>query len=329
MLALRRQDNELEVLPDASVWGGVKGLQVLNLAGNKITSMELQKIGACLGPKLTTLQVDRNELDALPLPFAALQLLDTLTAAENEIQEIGEGVGLLKQLMFLNLEDNKITELPVELSQLSVKKLKEIKLSGNPLRDPKCRRILEKEKLPVKPLLQYLAKVAKSGGGKKSKKKEAAAKQPKALSTADMIARIHLIYEKKNPDKLGDVPKIMAKYTGKETALYAAMLKKYEVDEGSFFTSDDEDDEDESEEEAEPAPAPKSKKDKSKKKKKKPKEESDEDEPEPQVHVEADRRLGVGMPLRDIRKRVRFVYEQQNPDKVRPAISRARARIVG
>ena len=57
-------------------------------------------------------------------------------------------------------------------------------------------------------------------------------------------------------------------------------------------------------------------------------EESDEDEPEPQV--EADRRLGVGMPLRDIRKRVRFVYEQQNPDKVRPpAISRAQARIVG
>ena len=35
--------------------------------------------------------------------------------------------------------------------------------------------------------------------------------------------------------QVGDVPKLMAKYKGKETALYAAMLKKYEINDVEDF----------------------------------------------------------------------------------------------
>ena len=150
---------------------------------------------------------------------------------------------------------------------MSYKKFKEIKLKNNPLKDPRCKRILEREKLPVKPLLQHLSKVAKQaaqggggGGGKKGKKgkknqqvsseeeeeddeeeeEEEEGEQaagPKAGLNADAIKkRITLIYQNKNPEKLADVGDLMTKYTGKEDALYAAMVKKYAIKE-SFFTA--------------------------------------------------------------------------------------------
>jgi Leucine-rich repeat (LRR) protein len=148
-------DNNLSALPDEAVWAPIKELQVLNLSGNELTATELEKISICCGTTLKTLQIDRNKLDSLPLRFEELQLLDTFTASQNQILEIPAGIGLLKQLMFLNLEENLIEQVPTELSQLSAKKFQDIKLKGNPLKDPRCKRILEREKLPVKPLLLY------------------------------------------------------------------------------------------------------------------------------------------------------------------------------
>ena len=55
------------------------------------------------------------------------------------------------------------------------------------------------------------------------------------LTALKLRERITQIYKHKNAEKLADVPKLMSKYRGKEDALYAAMLKKYQVDERSFF----------------------------------------------------------------------------------------------
>ena len=57
---------------------------------------------------------------------------------------------------FLNLEDNEIEDIPFGMADLSEKKFKEINFKSNPLADPRCKRILERERLPVKPLLAHL-----------------------------------------------------------------------------------------------------------------------------------------------------------------------------
>ena len=52
------------------------------------------------------------------------------------------------------------------------------------------------------------------------------------LAAATVHKRVLKIYEVKNPDKVGDVAKLMAKYKGKEMALYDAICKKYEITDG-------------------------------------------------------------------------------------------------
>ena len=105
----------------------------------------------------------------MPLEWASLKLLQHLSASHNQLETLSQHLGLLKQLEFLNVENNAIEEIPLGMSQLSDKKLKEVNFKSNPLVDPRCKRILEREKLPVKPLLAHLKKMQKQGGGKKKK----------------------------------------------------------------------------------------------------------------------------------------------------------------
>ena len=49
---------------------------------------------------------------------------------------------------------------------------------------------------------------------------------PDGLTRAEVERRLAYLYERKHPAKIGDVVKLMAKYKGKETAMYKAFLKK-------------------------------------------------------------------------------------------------------
>jgi hypothetical protein len=57
---------------------------------------------------------------------------------------------------------------------------------------------------------------------------------PDGLTRAEVERRLAYLYERKHPAKIGDVVKLMAKYKGKETAMYKAFLKKYQLDEDFF-----------------------------------------------------------------------------------------------
>eukprot|EP01051_Picozoa_sp_SAG22_P012899 SAG22_NODE_1387_length_4524_cov_2.915028_3_plen_299_part_00 len=196
-------------------------------------------------------------------------------------------------------------------------------MEGNPLKDHRAKRILEKEKLPVKPLLMHIRKQSggKKGGGKKGKgKSQAAERAPEpepapapadddtdeedddgdgegdaeeakpVVVTPELIGRkIEYLYQQKNPAKIGDVAKLMIKYKGKEQALYAAMVKKYQFDESFFDDMPPPEESSEEEEEEE-------------------EEEEDDDEkevaPAPKMSAEA------------IQQRILKVYQEKNPDKV-------------
>ena len=107
----------------------------------------------------------------------------------------------------------------------------------------------------------------------------------------------------------------MEKYKGKENALYAAMLKKYEIaDEDEFFDSmtppdeetpdEDEDEDEESQPRDEivtPVPAPD------------PAPTKVEPAPAASSVVKPRRELSVN----DIKERVTYVYEQKNPEKLK------------
>ena len=133
-----------------------------------------------------------------------------------------------------------MVDIPFGMAQLSEKKFKEINFKGNPLADPRCKRILEREKLPVKPLLAHLKKMEKQGGGKLSKKQqkaadiaarnaaeaeaaaEAAPEPAPELSVGVIKSRIKFVYEQKNAEKVGDVPQLMEKYVfGAVCSVYA------------------------------------------------------------------------------------------------------------
>ncbi|GMF29198.1 unnamed protein product [Phytophthora fragariaefolia] len=60
--------------------------------------------------------------------------------------------------------------------------------------------------------------------------------------------RLLAFYRKYNPEKIGDVPQVLAKYKGKESKLFDALVKKYGPEPGD---SDDEDDHDEEEDDDE------------------------------------------------------------------------------
>jgi len=85
--------------------------------------------------------------------------------------------------------------------------------------------------------------------------------------------RLVQFYEKYQPDKVGDVSKILEKYAGKEDKLFAAMVKKYgpEPEDPFYDDSDDDDDDDDDNAKVEETLQDMSLKDDSKKKKKKKK----------------------------------------------------------
>ena len=158
-------DNNVNELP-----AGIESLQMLEVfdaCRNSITS--ITPLSAL--HNLVTLKLDQNKIDSLsPLAYKKLTRLATLSASYNEIDDLDEKIGRLGALTSLNLSNNKIKELPVEMSDFSEKVLLHLNLDENPLKDSKARKILEKGRAPIKELLAHLQKERESGRGKKKNK---------------------------------------------------------------------------------------------------------------------------------------------------------------
>ncbi|KAG1690518.1 hypothetical protein DVH05_028022 [Phytophthora capsici] len=63
--------------------------------------------------------------------------------------------------------------------------------------------------------------------------------------------RLLAFYQKYNPEKLDDVPQVLAKYKGKESKLFDALVKKYGPEPGDSDDEEDAQDDEDEEEEAE------------------------------------------------------------------------------
>ena len=78
----------------------------------------------------------------MPLAWAQLEHLGALEASGNAITEAPAGLGCCQMLVSLDLSANKIAQIPIELGNLTPKKLQTVRLHGNPLADPRIRRFV-------------------------------------------------------------------------------------------------------------------------------------------------------------------------------------------
>jgi len=150
--------NKITELPGVETWQKFAGcLENLDLAFNCLTSVE------SLAPlcKLSTLKLDGNKLSSLEgVSWSELKQLTSLTAVGNEIAVLPPEVGLAgESLQHLDLSENKLVALPEEVCEL--KKLKDLAAGGNPIKDQKVVKYLEKGGRGLKELFVYLQKPQK------------------------------------------------------------------------------------------------------------------------------------------------------------------------
>jgi len=171
---LEAADNQLAELPPTLAQ--LTALQVLDVSKNRLQSLApLAQLEA-----LTVAKVGFNALTELPLRWEKLEHMETLAAPNNALVMAPPGLGQLQMLVTLDLSANQIEQVPIELGNLTVKKLQSVKLQGNPLADPRIRRFVEDDSPTlVKDLLNHVRKNGykgeaagggKKGGGKKGKK---------------------------------------------------------------------------------------------------------------------------------------------------------------
>jgi len=152
----------------------LKNLQVLNLSGNQLSSLnEDFKI-----PELVTLNLNGNCFTNVPIQILKLQRISTLSLCRNQIDSINPEMANMAGLQILDISNNKLTEVPTFLGNSP--KLKDLKLDGNPFKDKKFIKMLESGK--TKNLVQQLKKMSP-----KPKKEETSIKEYriKLLSSVD------------------------------------------------------------------------------------------------------------------------------------------------
>ncbi|KAM9344339.1 leucine-rich repeat-containing protein 47 [Pholidichthys leucotaenia] len=141
--------NSLKVLPE-----GVTQLKELNTLNVSCNGLEVLPEGLSQCTKLSTINVSRNNLTVFPADFFSerLELLSTLVASDNSIQELSAEVHKLFALKVLDLSNNKLKEIPSNLSDCP--KLKEINFKGNKLNDKRLEKMVNG--CQTKSILDYL-----------------------------------------------------------------------------------------------------------------------------------------------------------------------------
>ena len=149
---LQAENNRIAELPAEALERCV-ALENLRLAGNALTSVA--PLANCAS--LVTLVVDRNpglvSLDALE--FETKERLVTLSAKKCGLASVPRGLGKCALLAEVYLTDNAIEDVPMALGELKEKKVRAIELDGNPLSDPKIKKMIGKSSNLVKELLVY------------------------------------------------------------------------------------------------------------------------------------------------------------------------------
>ncbi|XP_020779611.1 leucine-rich repeat-containing protein 47 isoform X2 [Boleophthalmus pectinirostris] len=168
--------NELGSLPEGVC--GLKELTTLNLSCNHLETLP-EGLSQC--PKLSTLNVSKNRLSSLPSDLCSdkLELLSTVLASDNLLQELSPEVHRLPALKTLDLSNNKLSEIPPALSDCP--KLKEINFKGNKLRDRRLEKMVNG--CQTKSVLEYLrgkARAVPEGGSNGPRNAEKTKKGPQS-----------------------------------------------------------------------------------------------------------------------------------------------------
>lgn len=153
--------NQLQALPEEIY--ALSELNTLNVSCNSITVLP-DGLSKCV--KLASINVSKNALSRLPedLWCSKLELLSSIIASENAIEELSRDVNKLAALKVLDLSCNKLQELPFELADCS--KLKETNFKGNKLKDKRLEKMVNG--CQTKSVLDYL----RAGGRGKGKGKQ-------------------------------------------------------------------------------------------------------------------------------------------------------------
>ena len=164
---LEAENNAISTLPDEIANCGA--LENLRLANNAVESVA--PLAGC--NTLVTLVIDGNKgltsLDELDL--ASKERLVTLSAKRCSVEAVPEDIGKCGLLAEVFLTDNNIGDLPMAMGELKEKKVRALEFDGNPLNDPKIKKMIGKSSNLVKELLVYVRKNgAKPGGGGKGGK---------------------------------------------------------------------------------------------------------------------------------------------------------------
>ncbi|XP_022621660.1 leucine-rich repeat-containing protein 47 [Seriola dumerili] len=188
--------NNLKVLPEAIV--RLRELNTLNVSCN---SLEVLPEGLSQCTKLSTINVSKNHITGFPADFYSerLELLSSLVASDNCIQELSGDVHKLAALKVLDLSCNKLSEIPSDLSDCP--KLKEINFKGNKLNDKRLEKMVNG--CQTKSILEYLRGKGKgrqgedgadADGGRnadKRKKGQQRKKKEKAAEEQDEVEELN------------------------------------------------------------------------------------------------------------------------------------------
>ncbi|KAJ3585945.1 hypothetical protein NHX12_012352 [Muraenolepis orangiensis] len=176
--------NKLASIPN--VIGSIKSLKVLDLSANNLTVLpdeitqlpDLNTLNvscnslACLPEglsrctKLYNLNISKNNITRFPADFYSerLDLLSIVIAYDNAIDDLSGDVSKLSALKHLDLSNNKLCEIPFNLSDCS--KLKEVNFKGNKFKDKRLEKMVNG--CQTKSILDYL----RAGGRGKGKGKQ-------------------------------------------------------------------------------------------------------------------------------------------------------------
>ncbi|KAA0714113.1 Leucine-rich repeat-containing protein 47 [Triplophysa tibetana] len=161
--------NQLHVLPEDIC--ELRELRTLNISCNNITALP-EGLSKCV--KLASINVSKNALSRLPddLWSSRLELLSSIIASENVIEDLSSEVHNLSALKVLDLSSNKLQDIPSELANCT--KLKEINFKGNKLKDKRLEKMVNG--CLTKSVLDYLRAGGRGKGKGKQQDGEAAEK---------------------------------------------------------------------------------------------------------------------------------------------------------
>ena len=182
---LEVEDNRLAQLP--ATLENCGALENLRLANNALTDSACGALAGCAS--LVTLVLDGNPgiSDLSGLEFEAKERLVTFSAKRCSVGSVPESIGKCSLLAEIFLSDNRIGDLPMALGELKEKKVRALDFDGNPLNDPKVKKMIGKSANLVKELLVYVRKNGVrgggGGGGKGGKGKKGKGKKKAAVSS--------------------------------------------------------------------------------------------------------------------------------------------------